>query len=74
MGKAKMNLVRPQSPHLKGLPDGANTAGSSVTVYASKQGRKKSGYAWGSIEGNKEGGKLSDLDKCVSEARMHGTV
>lgn len=49
-------------------------AGSSVTVYASKQGRKKSGYAWGSVEGNKEGGKLSDLEECISEARMHGTA
>lgn len=69
-----MNLVKPQSPHLKALPDGANTADSSVMAYASKQGRKKSGYAWGSVEGNKEGRKLSDLDKCVSEARLHGTV
>lgn len=69
-----MNLVKPQSPHLKALPDGANTADSSVTAYASKQGRKKSGYAWGSVEGNKEGRKLSGLDKCGSEARLHGTV
>lgn len=68
--------MRPQAPHPKGLSDGANVAGPSVRVCASKQGSRTSRYLWGSVGGNKEGRELGKKEeaRCTAEGKMHGAV